>query len=422
MKRKLLYILFLIPVFTSCLESPEMTTGIVNGKEKPTVITGQADPHCLDGCLYFQGEITSIGKAEITNKGFYWDTVLINQNNKGIRILSDANSDIFSCELKNASGDRTYYWRAFAENKHGEELGEIHSIQTPPIWEAKKELSGRGRGNGAVCVLDNKIYMFCGELERYSGGRDLTNVTHVYNGIDRWDELDEFPGDLRLYPVAFTIGNYIFVGTGSVFGTAVKDFYQLDNTLGSWTEDKIETPVDLEAREQSVAFSLNGKGYLVGGLSVRSIILDDVWQYDPVNGWVKKGNFPVRLSGGISISDDKRVFVGFGSSRTLWQYYEETDKWEVFTILPDRVGKTIKSGVIVRNAIYIVDENNTIWTLDMNNETKIWEEKAKLPEVFPDSKISGENQKLLTTGNSNSIYVGLGFTKLLYEYHPLWDN
>ena len=421
MKRKLLYTLFLIPAFTSCLESPEMTTGIVNGKEKPTVITGQADPHCLDGCLYFQGEIKDIGKAEVIKKGFCWSTVSTDPGISDNIILSDANSDAFSYELKNAIGDKTYYWRAFAENKYGVEFGEIQSTQTPPIWDEKEEFSGRGRGNGAVCVLDNKIFMFCGELERISGGRDLTNVTHVYNVInDRWDELDDFPGDLRLYPVAFTIGNYIFVGTGNVSGTAINDFYRLDIILGSWTE--IKTPADLEEREKSVAFDLNGKGYLVGGLSVRSIMLDDVWQYDPVNGWVKKGNFPVRLSGGISISDNKRVFVGFGSSRTLWKYYEKTDKWEEFTILPDRVGKTIKSGVIIENTIYIVDENNTIWNLDMNNETKIWKEKTKLPEVFPDSKITEENQKLLTTGNSNSIFVGLGFTKLLYEYHPLWDN
>jgi len=107
------------------------------------------------------------------------------------------------------------------------------------------------------------------------------------------------------------------------------------------------------------------------------------------------------------------------TSGQLWKYNEETDSWAYFSTLPDNAGNTIYSGVIVQNAIYITNEKNEIWTYDLSYESKTWNKKTELPAVFSNNH---EGQLLLTINGSNSIFVGLGFSKYLFEYKPLWDN
>jgi len=402
-----------------------MTTGIVNGKEKPTVLTLSGGLSQNEGDLLFQGEIASVGKSEIIERGFYWSMV---SNDPGINdsivvVLPDATSDIFVYEFPGASGEKTYYWRAYAKNSYGYDYGKVDSCQTPKIWIKKNSLSPIERGQGVIFVIDDKIYMTCG---KYVTGSALVNETWEYNiANNTWNQMEYFSGDYRIYPVTFTIGNSAFVGTGwRASGVAFNDFYRYDNTSNLWTA--IATPDNLEARYKAVAFSLNGKGYLVGGLSLRSGALKDVWQYNVKDSsWQRKNDFPVSFSGGINICGNNRVFAGFGeaseSARILWEYNEGTDRWNEFSVLPDTVGKIIYSGVIVGNFIYIVDENNVIWTCNTSG-TKTWTKKTDLPSAFLNNDGKGGNQTLLTTGDSNSVYVGLGFTKLLYEYRPLWDN
>ena len=426
MKRQIIYLLFFIPVFTACLESPVMTTGIVNGKEKPTVLTYSTDPDIDNGSLLFQGEITSIGKSDIIEKGFYWSSVSKDLNKKDTIIVPNTGADIFTYELKGASGDTTYYWQAFAKNMYGEDYGEVQSCRTPPIWVERTPLNAFARGQGAIFLINNKIYITCGVL-LLGAGKTPTDEAWVYDiDLYQWQQITSFTGDKRIYPVVFIIGNLAFVGTGlNDSATACNDFYAFNSTApeGGWTH--IDTPDDFEARYKAVAFSLNGYGYVVGGYNNKNGKFSDVWRFNGNNNlWNRISDFPVPIYGGISVSNSTRAFVGFGeneeSSRTLWEYSDKDDKWSEFAKLPQDVVEKISSGVIVQNTIYIVDYDNQIWTLDLSDKT--WTKKAQLPiELLLDGQVE-TGHTLLTSGTSNSIYVGLGFSKLLYEYRPLWDN
>jgi len=425
MKRQGFYMFFFIPVFSACLESPTMTTGIVNGKEKPTVETEFINPIPNDGILFFQGTITDEGKSEIIETGFCWSTDSVNPGINGNVVTANTGDDkVFSYNLKGASGEKTYYWRAYAKNSYGYDFGKVDSCRTPQIWEEKEPLNTLGRGRAAVFILNDKIYITCGELESASGPINSNWEYSITN--NRWFLLENFSGEARRYPVEFTIGNYAFVGTGQrAAGVAFNDFYRYDNTSDSWTS--IDVPNDLVARFNAVAFSINGKGYVVGGSSATGENLNDVWQCDTENNsWQKKNDFPVKFYGGINICDSNRAFAGFGEAsgteKTLWEYNDETDSWSIFSTLPDEVVKKISSGVIIGNTIYIVDGSNTIWTCDMSDEIKTWKPKTVLPYELLNKFGEAGNQLLLTTGKSNSIFVGLGFTPLLYEYRPLWDN
>ena len=526
MKRQFLYILIFISFFTACLDSPDMTTGIVNGKEKPTVETDATGTLYNNGNLLIQGKILSEGKSKISKRGFYWGYV---SDKLDSTIESYDNTDIFTCELMDVLGDTTYYWRAFATNDFGYELadsvyffrtpkdepevvtisidtlindgiilfkgeiksqgrseiiergfywsavsnnpdstdniiriadadsdsfsvelkgvsgnstyycrayainssdyygyGDILSCKAPEIWEQKNPLNTvYHRGSGAVYTVNNKIYITCGEKE----GRVPTSENWEY-GITTgtWANLFDFPYGARIELSVFTIGNLAYLGTGrsSSQQEGINDFYMYDSAIDKWAE--IATPENFAARYLATAFSLNGKGYVVGGYGTSA--LNDVWQYDPVkNSWERKDDFPASaFYGGISVFGNNRAFAGLGrasgSARILWEYIEEKDEWIPYTEeLPYEAGRIIYSGVIIRNTIYIVDSNNVIWACDISSETKTWKKKADLPEnlLWGEHKESGY-QTLLTTGNSNSIYVGLGYTINLYEYRPLWDN
>ena len=423
-----LYIVFLFAaLFTACLESPEMTTGIVNGKEKPTVGIAsilRVSPIQSDGTLVFQGEIASKGKADIIERGFYWSTT---SNDPGINdsiIQSTANTDTFKYILQAVSGEKTYYWRAYARNSFGYAYSEVDSVTTPKIWIPKAVLTADSRGWGAVFTLNNKIYMTCG-LKSFGSGVFATDTWEYSIAYDSWSRQGDdvsFPGAARRYPVAFTIGNRAFVGTGTQAALqAYKDFYQFDINSNKWTE--IATPDNFAARYEATAFSLNGKGYVISGFSADGSPLNDVWQYDAINSsWKKMNDFPINFFGGISISNTTRSFIGFGippeSASTLWEYDSASDSWSEFSTLPDSITTRIFSGTIIQNSIYVVDGINQIWALNISDKT--WKKKSKLP--FLNAYGESGNQLLLTTGTSNSIYTGLGFSNDLYEYRPLWDN
>jgi len=431
MKCKGIYLLFLIPALTTCLESPEMTTGIVNGKEKPTVITKSGVLSPNDGNLLFHGELIGKGKDDRIEKGFYWSVVSLNPGINGpcdSIIVPYSNQDDFTYELKSALGDTIYYWRAFAKNSYGYDYGEVQSCTTPKIWVEKNPLMTNSRGRGAVFVIKNIIYMTCGVLLEGSTQASELLEFNITNNLWSFNSLHSFPGENRRDPVVFTIGNYAYIGTGlRGSGYALKDFYRYDNTSRKW--DEISIPDEMETRSQASAFSINGKGYVIGGLSAGggSLEYNDVWQYSPEEDlWEKKHNFPELFSGGLSISGNNRIFVGFGSGATekkLWEYNAENDSWIDFFTLPDNVKSKIYSGVIVHNTIYLVDEDKLIWTLNLSDRT--WRKKTNLPDCFPnkgDIEMGRVFQTLLTTGNNNSIYIGLGFSQYLYEYRPLWDN
>jgi hypothetical protein len=396
-----------------------MTSGIVNGKRKPSVVTNEDFEIPIDGTIRMKGNIVSFGKSDaIIDCGFYWGYSEDKLDSVAYPV-NKANS--FLSELTHLRGDTTYFWKAFAMNEYGVDVGNMVSYKAPSIWEAKEDFNASVRSRGAFFILNNRLYITCGERE--SGSGNLLNDTWEYIVSDnKWWQANEFPGIQRRYPVSFTIGNYAFVGTGQGYDASIwNDFYRYNAELDSWTE--IPKEEALEIRYQAISFSLNNKGYLVGGRN-RTQRLNDVWQYsltDEENGqWTRMNDFPIAISGGISISGNNRIFVGFDEiEKTLWEYKAETDSWEEFAKLPDEI-TVVYSGVLLGNDIYIVDGHNDIWTLNLTD--KSWKHKENLPDLFLDKYGQGGYQNLFLLGKPNSIYVGLGFSRYFYEYRPLWDN
>jgi hypothetical protein len=391
---------------------------------EPSVVSGENTDFPTDGTLIFTGEVIASGKITyIFEKGFCWGFDAENLTDSVFLENDRLEPGSFSYQLQNARGDTTYYWRAFAKNDYGINLGEIRTYATSAIFETKNEWSfpGKLRSNFTIFSLKNALYMTCGD----NNSKIFSDVWR-YDGNQWWNDLDDIPGNERRFPVAFTINDSLaYVGTGQGLYNSRRisygDFYIFNGTTGRWTE--IETPAEMP-RHEAVAFSLNNKGYVVGG-NTEDEIFKDVWEYSFSNGvgsWKKCNDFPSLFYGGICVYDKERVFAGFGNNseteNTLWEYDAVDDRWTKFvTTTPvDRQGghAKIRAGQIIRDRIYLLDVANIIWELDLT--TREYKQKSALPNDFP-----SQNEQYMFFID-DAIYFGLGGTKLFYRYYPFWDN
>ena len=72
----------------------------------------------------------------------------------------------------------------------------------------------------------------------HTGGYAYLKDTWEYDpATNEWRQMDDYPGDARINAIAFTIGNYGYVGTGqSKDDKQTKDFYRFDPTAPSGSQ------------------------------------------------------------------------------------------------------------------------------------------------------------------------------------------
>jgi gliding motility-associated-like protein len=99
-----------------------------------------------------------------------------------------------------------------------------------------------------------------------------------------------------------------FVVSDQVFSTV----YMYDPMGNTWTQ-KANFPGG--GRQAAIGFSLNGKGYLLGGFTGGSSAAYDMWEYDPgADSWTLKGNVPgsTARNGPIGLVINNQAYVGMG--------------------------------------------------------------------------------------------------------------
>ncbi len=156
----------------------------------------------------------------------------------------------------------------------------------PGTWTQKASITGSKRTEAMVFVHNNMAYIVGG----FNNGSYM-NDFWVYNpATNSWTEkrkissvnddldYDDDYGDYirRSNSVAFVLGNRAFVACGNrngVTGSA----WSYDIATDQWTE---KTSFEGSAREGALAFTVNGKGFVVTG-SNSSYYFDDLWEFLP---------------------------------------------------------------------------------------------------------------------------------------------
>lgn len=149
---------------------------------------------------------------------------------------------------------------------------------------------------------------------------------------DIWSPVVSFAGEKRLSAIAFVAGGNAYVGTGIYNGVYQNDFYQFNPTLGTaglWTKmQSLENGYDLK-RYGAAAFSINNKGYIATGTYTSTV--KNTWEFTPptnttdIGSWTQKGDFEgSSRTGAVGLTIGNRGYVltgKNGSSRygDMWE-------------------------------------------------------------------------------------------------------
>jgi N-acetylneuraminic acid mutarotase len=228
--------------------------------------------------------------------------------------------------------------------------------------------------------------------------------------------------------VAFSIGNFGYVGTGGN-GIYLKDLWKFDPAEDSWEE---VASMPTMGRIGAMSFAINGKGYVGGGVNERNGGDIEFWEYDPqLNNWSKKCNLPkYPYSNTTQVSfaiGDKGYLFSSGYIDDFWEYDPQTDTWTRKADFPG-VGLMNQVGFSIGSKGYIgtgypggLSYTPEFWEYDPAFNK--WTKKADFPGIRRNSAVG--------FGINNSGFIGLGsalgsvFQEDFWEYHPetnIWNK
>lgn len=188
-------------------------------------------------------------------------------------------------------------------------------------WKQVADFPGGGRYGAVAFAIGDKGYVCSG----YDGNY-LKDFWQYDPLTDTWTKKISPGGSKRNEAVVFVIDDKAYLCTGINNGENVNDMFVYDATTEQWTEKRKLTNVSDEdyddkyttiVRNNAVAFTLNGKGYVTTGLA--SSYLNNTWEYDPATDlWTEKTAFEgTGRDGAVGFSAGNRAFVGLGKSSSL---------------------------------------------------------------------------------------------------------
>ena len=188
-------------------------------------------------------------------------------------------------------------------------------------WKQLGDFPGSARYGATSFAIGDRGYITSG----YDG--NYLKDFWQYNPFDdSWVQKVSPGGFKRNEAVAFVIDDIAYLCTGTNNGSFVNDMWAYDPSADKWSEKRKLTNVDDASfddkyttitRDNAVAFTLNGKGYITTGIA--SGYLNNTWEYDPAaDQWVERTAFEgAGREGAIGFTVNGKAFVGLGKSATL---------------------------------------------------------------------------------------------------------
>ncbi|MBE0558252.1 MAG: hypothetical protein IH628_13555, partial [Proteobacteria bacterium] len=232
-------------------------------------------------------------------------------------------------------------------------------------WTQVADMPGDAREIASSFEILSKAYVAQGLSGSVIGpGIALNDVWQYDPNLDTWTRKSDFPGSARFGTASFTIGDraYVVGGFEGNFagGKDLKEVWEYDPHNDQWTR---KTDFPGSGRFAPASFSIQGKGYVIGGVSnllTSPQFLGDVWEYDPSTGnWTQLVDFPGgSLWRASSVVIGQKAFVLFGSTGSaalaaIWEFDSESKSWTKKSDCPGQarvsaiafpVGTTIMAG------------------------------------------------------------------------------
>ncbi len=282
-------------------------------------------------------------------------------------------------------------------------------------WARKAELDGNARGQATGFVVNGKGYLTTGIDKDNNYLRDVWEydpVANIWNGKSIGVNGIPFPGLGRTGAVAFSIGNFGYVGTGvDNNGTRLADFYQYNPATNTWKRiaDFPGTP-----RRDAVGFAIGNLGYVATGFDGNQ--QKDAYSYDPAtNTWTKIASFGgVARSGAATFVIGTKAYVGCGNNNGVdqndfWQFDQTTGIWTERTNFTDTALKrSYGVGFAINGKGYFAGSNagiKSVYEYDPGTDT--WTARADFGGVTRGYAVGwsiGNQGYLLTGANGPFLY------------------
>ncbi|MDR1860850.1 MAG: galactose oxidase [Bacteroidales bacterium] len=247
-------------------------------------------------------------------------------------------------------------WSQADGDKNGRRLRDLWSFDGRTWINVVKDADAplAARSEAVSFVIGKKIYIGTG----FDGNQKLSDFWSYDTQTGQWEQIDDFPGGIRIGAVAFTLtvnGKQTgFVGTG--YGTDIasgtedkylNDIWRYDESTG-WSALQAST-YPVKVRDASV-FIIDNKAYVVGGRSnsSTSTMGDNNFAYfdgtewhelrkisdatdesydDDYSGGGTTGNYIVR-NNAVAFAVDGKGYLATGTSKAdVWEYTVSTDLW-----------------------------------------------------------------------------------------------
>ncbi len=315
-------------------------------------------------------------------------------------------------------------------------------------WVNLSSLSGKKRtaATGAtVTDADGTQYGIVGTGMDTNGDRlaDFWAFDPTRGVKGSWEQIEaEFPGAARSKAISFAIGTKFYVGggmtdKGGVDGVSTEffnDFYVYDIATETW-ETISPLPIGY-GLAGSVAFAINGKGYVGLGYDIDDNEYKNFYIFDPAaNTWKTEKeegipNYPGNNSKGAACFVIKNVaYVGAGSSNNssqpgFYSFDPAKNDWNsLHVIITDKDDNESKddnyaSNILRSNtATFVIDgkgyfatssatgTSRTVW--EYTPSTDSWIQKADFEGSARTNAVglTINNMGFVTTGNaSSSVY------------------
>ncbi len=144
-------------------------------------------------------------------------------------------------------------------------------------WTQIADFPGFRRQQAVAFVLDGKGYVGTGR----SGTTPFDDFYRYDPTTNSWDTVANFGGGVRRNAIAFVVNGKAYVGTGYTttnspsFTNITDDLWEYDPTTDQWTEKDSKVP---SARGDAMAFAIGDKGYIAGG---NGNAPKNIYEYDP---------------------------------------------------------------------------------------------------------------------------------------------
>ena len=239
----------------------------------------------------------------------------------------------------------------------------LNSFAQERQWFSEADITGLNfpgdaRNNAVSFVIGDTAYVGTGD----KGSTTLTDFWKYVPETNTWSQITDFPGIKRTGAVAFTLNGKGYVGLGKSGSgdnaDRYKDFYRYDPTTKQW---EVVTAFGGTARNNAVAFTIDGAAYVGTGEDAHRQYTDDLWKYDPnLNSWSLVGNLPLYpRSEAIAFSINGLGYIGcglrsgFNFANNMYEFNPTDDTFRKVNNFPTPYSRTNGVAFVLDGKSYI---------------------------------------------------------------------